>query len=84
MSDDAMLQKLTEVFRSVFGDPTLVLRTDMVALDIPRWDSLNNVKLILACERAFGIRMRARDINWLDNIGAFIGHFQGALNGIVG
>jgi len=74
--DAATLQKLTDVFRSVFGDPSLQLRPEMTAADFPRWDSLNNVKLILACERAFNIRVRPRDINGLENIAAFLGHLR--------
>lgn len=76
MTDEVMLQKLTEVFRRVFGIPELVLHLDMSAADIPEWNSLNNIKLLLACERAFGVRLKARDINGLENIGGFIAHLK--------
>jgi acyl carrier protein len=79
MTDDMMLQQLTEVFRSVFAMPGMVLRPEMSAADIPEWDSLNNVKLLLACERAFGVRLKARDINGLENIGGFIAHLKARL-----
>lgn len=74
MQHGEILARLQDVFRSVFGDPQLILHGHMTAADIASWDSLNNIKLLLACERAFAIRLRPRDVNAMENIDAFIGH----------
>ena len=57
-------------------DETIVLSHSTNASDIEEWDSLNQIKIILACEKAFGVRLNARDINLLENVGAMIEHLQ--------
>jgi acyl carrier protein len=66
--DDAM-DRLQAVFRDVFNDDALVLRPEMSAADIPGWDSLSNVLLIIAIETTFRIRLKPREINALSNVG---------------
>ena len=65
----AALQSLTAVFRDVFDDPTLVLREDMTAADVPNWDSLNHIDLIVAVERKFKVKFTTRDIAALKTVG---------------
>lgn len=72
--------KLQGVFRAVFGDDSLVLTDQTTAADIAGWDSLQQVKIILHCEKVFGIRLRARDINGLENISEMTDHLVAAVN----
>ncbi|MEJ0099073.1 MAG: acyl carrier protein [Pseudomonadota bacterium] len=72
--------KLQDVFRAVFDDDSLVLTDATTATDIAGWDSLQQVKIILHCEKAFGIRLRARDINGLENISEMTDHLVAAVN----
>ena len=74
MSRDDILATLTRVFREVFDDDSIVLTPTTTAADIEEWDSLNQIKIILACERAFGLRLKPRDVNALDDIGAMVDH----------
>ena len=76
MKDDEILQRLNEVFCDVMDDEGIVLSHSTNASDIEEWDSLNQIKIILACEKAFGVRLNARDINLLENVGAMIDHLQ--------
>jgi acyl carrier protein len=79
MSDserEQILNKLTAVFRDVFDDDDIELTAETTAQDIEEWDSLNQIKIILACEKAFGIRLNARDINSLENVGAMLDHLD--------
>jgi len=71
---------LQDVFRNVFGEPTLVLSDTTTAADIAGWDSLQQIKIILACEKKLGIRLRARDINGLENVGEMTDHLFAAVN----
>ena len=75
MDDDQILAKLSKVFSDVF-DEELNLSRSTTASDIEEWDSLNQIKIILACEKEFVVRLNARDINSLDNIGAMIDHLK--------
>jgi acyl carrier protein len=82
MSDMAradVLNALQDIFRSVFGNPSLTLTEASTAADVPGWDSLQQIKIILACEKKLGIRLRARDINALENVGEMVTHLQAAV-----
>lgn len=80
MTADEILAKLTEVFRDVFDEDGLVLTRDTTAEDIEEWDSLNQIKLILACEKAFAIKLKPRDINTLANVGEMVDHLAKVIN----
>ncbi|MBT4770694.1 MAG: acyl carrier protein [Rhodospirillaceae bacterium] len=73
-SRDTVLEKLTEVFRDVFDDEAMLLTRDTTAEEIEEWDSLNQIKLIIGCEKAFSIRLKPREINALQNIGEMVDH----------
>jgi len=57
--EDGRLMKLTEVFRDVFADDSLVLSREMTAMDIDGWDSLAHITLMLSVQRAFHVRLSA-------------------------
>jgi acyl carrier protein len=78
-SREEILAKLEDIFRSVFADDRIVLTEGTTAADVTGWDSLQQIKIILACEKKLGIRLRARDINALENVGEMITHLQTAL-----
>lgn len=74
MTPNATLTQLTEVFRDVFDDSSIVLTRDTTAHDIEEWDSLNQIRLLLACEKKFGVRLKPRDINSLASVGDMVDH----------
>jgi acyl carrier protein len=76
MESKEILKVLNDVFKDVFDDDMLILTRDTTAKDIEEWDSLNQIKLIIECERAFDIRLKARDINMLENIGEMVDHLS--------
>ncbi len=75
-SMDQILERLTNVFQDVFDDDSIVLTENSTADDIEEWDSLNQIKIILACEKEFDIKLNARDINTLENVGAMLDHLR--------
>ena len=68
--------ELQEIFRQVFDDPTVVLRDDMTAADVEGWDSVTHIDLLIAVERALGIKFATAEMSRLkepdQNIGSFI------------
>lgn len=60
MTREQILVRLTEIFREVFADESLVIREDMTAEDIEEWDSIEQVYLIVSIEEVFGIRIMKR------------------------
>lgn len=68
-SKSEIMETLTPIFREVFDDPSLVLRDDMTAADVEKWDSLNHIDLIVAVERKFKIKFVTREVASLKNVG---------------
>ena len=65
-------QELNGVFRKVFENDTLWISDAMTANDVPEWDSLNHIKLIVAIEKRFHISFTTKELSKLRNIGEFI------------
>ena len=63
------LTKVTQVFRDVFNDDELVVTRATSARDIEDWDSVMHVSLIIAVEKAFGIRFTSSEVGRLKNVG---------------
>jgi len=74
-----VMERLQGIFRDIFDDDKLCLSPGTTASDIAGWDSLNQVKIILACERAFSIRLRPREINGVENVDEMVDHLVKAI-----
>ena len=68
-----ILDGFQDVFRDVFDDPELVVTEQMTAEDVDGWDSLNHINLIIALERAFGIKFATAEISRLKDDGSDVG-----------
>jgi acyl carrier protein len=55
-------ERLTKVFREVFDDPSLQIEDDFNASNIPGWDSLAHINLIVEIEEEFGISFSTAEI----------------------
>ena len=71
MSD--VRQQAQEVFRQVFDDPEIVLRDEMTAEDVPGWDSLTHINLMVATEKRFKIKFATAEISKLKDEGQNVG-----------
>ena len=72
MQKDAILIKLTEVFREVFDLDDVVITPDTVADDIEGWDSLEHISLISAVERTFKMKFKMKEVSTMKNVGEMI------------
>lgn len=66
---DSVKQRLTEVFRRVFDDPALEISESTTANDVPGWDSLTHVDLIVAVETEFAVKFTTREVMTFANVG---------------
>ena len=64
--------RLTPIFRDVFNDNALVVTEGMTAADVPTWDSLSNINMIVAVEKAFGVKFSIKDVSNLKNVGELL------------
>ena len=69
MKDTEVFDKITTVLRDVFDDDQVVATADLTASKVDGWDSLGNVRLFLALEKAFAVRFSATEIGSLKNVG---------------
>lgn len=67
MTTEEIYAKLQTVFDSVFDEPVHV-RPDLTAKEVEEWDSLTHVTLIIAVEKAFGVKFMAGEINGFKSV----------------
>ena len=63
------LATLNKVFHDVFEDDDIVVTRATSAKDIPAWDSVMHVTLMISIERAFKIRFTSGEVAGLKNVG---------------
>ncbi len=76
MQEQEIYTKLTEIFRDIFDDDSIVLKPETTAADIEDWDSFNHINLIVATEAKFGIKFKTAEIESLKNVGHFVSIIQ--------
>ena len=72
MEREAIVNKLTDVFRSVLNDEFLVLEDGLTANDVENWDSLSHMLLISETESVFKVKFRLKELNKMRNVGDLI------------
>ena len=65
----AIQARLTDVFRDIFDDDSLVIDERTTASDVDGWDSLAHIRLLLSVERAFKVSLTASEIGKLKSVG---------------
>lgn len=72
MDEQEIVTRLTEIFKDVFDDDALVIKSNMTARDVANWDSLSHVRMILTVEKQFGIRFSSAAVGSISNAGELI------------
>jgi acyl carrier protein len=72
MSEADVYAGLTEIFHDLFGDETIKLAAATTAADVAGWDSFNNINIIAAAEERFGVKISAREVDKLGNVGSLV------------
>lgn len=72
MRADEIRATLMPIFESVLDRDDLSLTDETSAKDIDEWDSLSNVRLMVAIERKFRVKFSAADVDGLKNVGDLI------------
>ena len=72
MTEADILQKLTTIFRDIFDQPSILVTAGTTAEDVPGWDSVNHITLIVETETTFGVKFRTTEIEELKNVGDLV------------
>ena len=67
-----MIQTLNAIFRDIFDEPDLNVVPTTSRLDIPDWDSVAQVKLVLAIEEEFGVEFTTDEVAAFKCVGDFV------------
>ena len=72
MTREEVFKNLTEIFWDVFDDENIVLTDETCADDIEDWDSLEQINLVVACEKRFNLKFDVQEIQSLKNVGEMV------------
>ena len=69
MDDAEIYQRLNTVFHSVFFDDSIRVTAGTTAADVPGWDSVANIHLMVAIEGEFGFEFTTEQLESLETVG---------------
>jgi acyl carrier protein len=69
MDDAEMLRQVEAVFHDVLDNSSIRLTAATTASDVEDWDSLNHIQLVVAVEKAFGVKFTSAEIQGWNNVG---------------
>jgi len=72
MSREEVYEILNGVFRDVFDDEDIEVTDTTTSSDIEDWDSLEHINLIVAVEKAFGVKFNVGEIHTMENVGDMV------------
>lgn len=72
MDTSEILQQVNKIFNHILNNDAIVLTERTVSNDIPEWDSLAYIELIVAIEKHFNIIFTASEIREWDNVGMMV------------
>lgn len=80
MEREEIFSKLNEIFEDVLDlDETPELTDATSANDIEEWDSLSHIQLIVAIEKAFGLKFTSLEIMKWNNVGEMVNTMEDRL-----
>jgi acyl carrier protein len=72
MNGGEVLDALTAIARDIFADDSIVLSLNSTADDIPDWDSVNHITLVVSIEQHFHIKFNSAELDGMKNIGEMV------------
>jgi acyl carrier protein len=64
-----IIERINSVFVEIFDDPSLRIGPETTASDIQDWDSIAQVKLVLAIEEVFNVQFTTDDVAGFKSVG---------------
>ncbi len=75
MQVDDIYSRLNDIFQDLF-DEDVKLTPTTTADDVPGWDSLSHVRLILTVQQKFGVKFSASQTTGMKNVGDLVSLIQ--------
>lgn len=71
-----ILLNLNKIFKDVLDDNRIEVGEKTTAGDIPEWDSLSHIQLVVAIEKFFKIRFTSSELLKFKNVGDMVNSIQ--------
>lgn len=72
MSDVDVFETLVQVIREETGNPDIEIDEDTTAADVPGWDSLAHVRIVMNVEVSLGVPIVIEDTYVAANVGELV------------
>ncbi len=72
MDRTRVMREVQDIFRENFDDESIVLTDATNAADIEDWDSLEQINLLTAIEKKYGLKFTLSDVRNLANVGGLL------------
>ena len=76
MDRTQLMEEIQEIFRDNFDDDAIVLTDATNANDIEDWDSLEQINLLTAMEKKYGLKFNLGAVRGLQNVGDLVNLIQ--------
>jgi acyl carrier protein len=71
VTDSFVFSEVRRIFREVFEKPDMAVEAEASLDQMPDWDSIAHIKLVLAIEEVFGIVFETDEVASIQTAGAF-------------
>ncbi|QGM46675.1 acyl carrier protein [Methylocystis heyeri] len=72
MADAVIFDRLVEIIRTIVGDHETPIHPETKASDVPQWDSMAHISIVVAAESVFKVKFRTAEIERLQVVGDFV------------
>lgn len=79
MDANLILKEIETIFRDILDEEDITLNLSTSANDVEGWDSLTHIQLIVAAEKRFKIKFKAKEFHSWKTIGDMIQSIQSKL-----
>jgi acyl carrier protein len=69
MSENHIMPELAEIIRDLLEEPELVVLPETSAANVPSWDSMKHILILMAAQEKFGVQLTTREMDGLRNVG---------------
>jgi acyl carrier protein len=69
MTTDEIIEQVNEIFVEVLENQAIRINRETTAADVPEWDSLNHIMLVVEIEKKFKIRFSSGEVGGFRNVG---------------
>lgn len=70
--EEKIYDTLNEIFQDVFDDEDIVVDAGTNSDTIEDWDSLEHINLVVAIEKAFGLKFSMDEVTGMKNVGEMV------------